>query len=167
MKKAFCVTTVAVGILAACGTVDVTRIRGEVIPLNDRASLVMSVEGAQTSGIVGGASRPKDGEPFHRILRDSDGKVVFAYDLEVSSSPSGETYSFVLKPAGAGPTFATSRKVTAVLNGGVRVELMEQPGTGRQIVDVFRVVPQENSQESFGSHLMALHNRFFHWVHGQ
>jgi len=168
MKKAFCVTTMAAaGILAACGPVEVTQIRGEVIPLNDHASLVMSVEGAQTSGIVGGASRPKEGEPFHRILRDKDGTVVFAYDLDVSSSPTGETYSFALKPAGKGPTFATSRKVTAALYGGVRVELMEQPGTGRQIVDVFRVVPQENSQESFGSHLMALHNRFFYWVHGQ
>jgi hypothetical protein len=166
MKKLFFATTVAgAGVLAGCGAV--TVIRSQSIALNDHASLVMFVEGAQTSGIVAGASRPKEGEPFHRILRDSDGKVVFAYDLDVNSSPTGESYSFVLKPAGAGPTFATSRKVTAALNGGVKVELMEQPGTGRQIVDVFRVVQQENSEESFGSHLMALHNRFFRWVHGQ
>ena len=168
MKKIFCVTTLAsAAVLAGCGAVAVTQTRGEAIPLNDHASLVMTVEGAQTSGIVGGASRPKEGEPFHRILRDSDGKVVFAYDLDVSSSPTGDTYSFALKPAGTGPTFATSRKVTAALYGGMRVELMEQPGTGRQIVDVFRVVPQANSEQSFTSHLMALHNRFFQWVHGQ
>src|SRR5580658_7609973 len=136
MKKIFCVTTVAAaGVLAGCGAVTVIHTRFQSIALNDHASLLMSVEGAQTSGIVGGASRPKDGEPFHRILRDSDGKVLFAYDLDVSSSPTGDTYSFVLKPAGTGPTFATARKVTAALNGGVKVELMEQPGTGRQIVD--------------------------------
>ena len=168
MKKIFCVTTVAAaGVLAGCGAVTVTHVKSQSIALNDHASLLMFVEGAQTSGIVGGGSRPKEGEPFHRILRDSDGKVVFAYDLDVSSSPTGDTYSFVLKPAGAGPTFATSRKITAALNGGVKVELMEQPGTGRQIVDVFRVVKQENEPESFGSHLIALHNRFFRWVHGQ
>jgi hypothetical protein len=168
MKKALCCTTmVSVGMLAGCGTVEVREVRGQAIALNSHASLIMSVEGTQISGIVAGASRPKDGEPFHRILRDSGGKVVFAYDLDVSGSPNGETYSFVLKPAGTGPTFATSRKVTAALNGGVKVELMEQPGTGRQIVDVFRVVPQLNGEESFGSHLMALHNRFFKWVHGQ
>jgi len=168
MKKRYLVTTTAaMGLLACCHSVAVTQVRGQTIPLNDHAILVMGVEGAQSSGITGGASRPKEGEPFHRILRDSDGKVVFAYDLDISRSPTGETYSFVLKPAGAGPTFATSRKVTAALNGGVKVELMEQPGTGRQIVDVFRVVQQENEPESFTSHLMALHNRFFHWVHGQ
>ncbi len=166
-KRCLITTTAAMGLLAGCQNVAVTEVRGQTIPLNDHASLVMSVEGAQTSGIAGGASRPKEGEPFHRILRDSDGKVVFTYDLDVSSSPTGESYSFVLKPAGAGPTFATSRKVTAALYGGVRVELMEQPGTGRKIVDVFRVVPQANSEESFTSHLMALHNRFFQWVHGQ
>jgi hypothetical protein len=170
MKKIFCVTfcvttVAAASMLSGCVSVEVTQT--QEIPLNDHARLIMSVEGAQTSGIVGGASRPKEGEPFHRILRDSDGKVVFAYDMDVSGSPTGESYNFVLKPAGTGPTFATSRKVTAALNGGVKVELMEQPGTGRQIVDVFRVVKQENEPESFGSHLMALHNRFFHWVHGQ
>jgi hypothetical protein len=166
MKKAFCLLTVAAAsVLSGCVRVEVTHT--QEIPLNGHARLIMSVEGAQTGGIVGGASLPKEGEPFHRILRDSGGKVIFAYDLDVSSSPTGESYSFVLKPAGTGPTFATSRKVTAALNGGVKVELMEQPGTGRQIVDVFRVVQQENSEESFGSHLMALHNRFFRWVHGQ
>jgi hypothetical protein len=158
-------TTAAMGLLAGCHSMAVAK--GQTIPLNDHASLVMGVEGAQSSGITGGAARPEEGEPFHRILRDSDGKVVFAYDLDVSSSPTGETYSFTLKPAGAGPTFANSRKVTAALYGGVRVELMEQPGTGRQIVDVFRVVPQANGEQSFTSHLMALHNRFFHWVHGE
>ena len=168
MKETFFVTTVtALGMTVGCGAAAVTQARGQTIALNDHASLLMSVEGAQTSGIVGGALRPKEGEPFHRILRDSDGKVVFAYDLDVTSSPTGESYSFVLKPASPGPTFAGSRKVTAVLNGGVKVELMEQPGTGRRIVDVFRVVRQENTEESFGSHLMALHNRFFRWVHGQ
>ncbi len=168
MKKTFCFTTMAAaGVLASCGAVIVTHTNGQTIPLNDHASLLMSVEGAQTNEIVGRASRPKDGEPFHRILRDSDGKVVFAYDLDVSGSPTGETYTFVLKPASTGPTFATSRKVTAALNGGVRVELMEQPGTKRQIVDAFYVVQQENSEDSFGSHLMALHNRLFRWIHGR
>jgi len=49
----------------------------------------------------------------------------------------------------------------------VRVELMEQPVTGQKIVDVFQLQNVEPQDVSIGAHLIALHNRFFRWVHGQ
>jgi hypothetical protein len=156
--------------LSACGSAPLAGAEGQSIDISDHARLVLSVEGAQATGhrsLDTGISQAKEGEPYHRILRGGDDKVLFAYDLQVTGSPTGETYTFLLQPAATGPTFSTSRKVTAALNGGIRIELMDQPATGRQIVDVFKVLPREDHQQSFGAHLMALHNRFFHWVHGE
>jgi hypothetical protein len=102
------------------------------------------------------------GSSTHRVLRDSAGKTLFEYDLKVvSASPDG-TYRLALKPSGKA-TFAASREVSLQAPQKVLVELMEDPATGRKIKDVYSsVVP-----ETFGQHLMALHNQFYHWVHGQ
>ena len=40
---------------------------------------------------------------------------------------------------------------------------MEQQGTGRKVVDQLRIF----RGQSFHSRLMAMHNQFYHWVHGE
>jgi hypothetical protein len=137
----------------------------QLIDLDDNTRLVVVVEGAPTSQtpvamVIPG---PKPGDPIHRVLRSADGRILFAYDLEVKKGGGSEPYTFLLKPAVKGPTFASVREAAlSTREGSFRVELMEQPATGRRIEDVYSVL--EN--ESFGTHLMRLHNQFFHWVHG-
>lgn len=115
------------------------------------------------------------GQPIHRVLRNSAGKVLFTYDLDVAkyapgTGPDGTTYRFLLKPATGGPSFAATREVNVTPESeAVRVELLAQPGSGKKVVDVFTLSAPSKVIEStgFGDHLMAVHNRVWKWVHGQ
>jgi hypothetical protein len=172
MKKSRAATVVlfAAGV-AGCQTADSPHSpTGEAVQLDKTHLLMIGVEGVQPGNPTDVAQylRNQSGEPIHRSLEDGHGKVLFTYDLQVAKSEPDGTFTFLLKPAGAGPTFAATRKVTLQTAGDTaRIELMEQPGTGRKIADVFRVQKFEFHDMSFGEHLLAAHNRFFKWVHGQ
>jgi hypothetical protein len=129
-------------------------------------SLAVRTEGLDTPQVS--VSEITPGQAIHRVLRNSAGNVLFAYDLDVAKQ--GGAYRFLLQPASAGPTFAAPREVNVTSgNEAVRVELMAQPGTSNKIVDVFSLSNSPDVPEStgFGDHLMAMHNRLWKWVHGQ
>jgi hypothetical protein len=172
MKKTLLIL-LAVGSTACESATVVQRVPGgQVVDLDAGKRLVLQVEGVHTkSGESDGVSKAKDGEPIHRVLRDGDGNVLFAYDLQVSRSGKDGAYDFLLKPAaGKAPTFEASRKVTLNAQDAVRVELMEQQGTGRKVEDVLSLVDTSGSasdvHNAIGAHLRAMHERFYRWVHG-
>jgi len=176
MKKAMKKITVASTVLAAagaagCQTTDSAQpLQRQAVRLDDSTILTVQVEGVQP-GSAPAASvfrRSNESEPIHRILEDGSGKALFTYDLQLSRSEPDGAYTFLLKPAGQGPTFASSRKVTMKSSDdAVRVDLMEQPDTGRKISDVYRVQKSATHAMSLHAHLMALHERLYRWVHGE
>jgi hypothetical protein len=137
MKKLLCIALLATG----CG-VPPTRLK-------------VSTEGA-------GAQTVAVGETAHRILRNSDGKVLFAYDLQAKKTGAG-LYRLSLRPSQQQPTFETEREVTVSGNESVRVDLMEKPGTGQKITDVFSLA----QDATIGSHLIQFHNHIYRAVHGE
>jgi hypothetical protein len=171
-KKLIVSTILLVVSLAGCHPMPFSLASGgQLIDLDARTSLAVSVEGVQarpTASESGRVPRSKEGETIHRVLQNAEGKILFAYDLEVRRGESG-TYTFVLKPAGKGPTFDARRELTVAHQDAVRVELMEQPDTGRKVVDVFRLVGRtsEVHEISIGAHLRRAHEMVFQWIHGQ
>jgi hypothetical protein len=146
---------------------------GQLIDLDAGKRLVVQVEGVQTkSDEFDGVWRAREGEAIHRVLQSRGGTILFAYDLRVRKSGAGDGYRFELKPAaGKAPTFDASREVTVNAQDAVRVELMEQQGTGRKVEDVFRLVDTSgNAAEThfaIGAHLRAAHQLIYRWVHGE
>lgn len=142
---------------------------GPAIAVDDKTNLVVNVEGGETRGLT--VANPAPGEPIHRVLENSDGKVLFAYDVEIGKSGADGSYRLILKPAQQKPTVTSAREVIFKAHqDSVRVELMEKPGTGEKIVDVFSLAPrtvQEKDQMGPLAHVRAMHNAFFHWIHGK
>jgi len=138
----------------------------QAILVADGTLLSVAVEGveARSAGEIQGSAR--DGQTIHRVLQGDDGKPLFAYDLAVKRGDAG-SYTIVLKPAaGNGPTFAATREVTLTPDDrAVRVDLMEEPSTGRKVTDVLHLASEH--PVTVRSHLLALHNQFFRWIHGQ
>ncbi|HZL56627.1 MAG TPA: hypothetical protein VFC21_06090 [Bryobacteraceae bacterium] len=175
MRRAFvaAATFAAVG-LAGCG-VHVGNAQagtGQTVQLDAKTHLQVSTEGGpvrQSLQETVGLSGAYAGQFLRRVLQSPDGKVLFAYDLQVDKGAGAGTYRLLLKPAAKGPTFQKFREVSVnAMDNAVRVELMERPDTGQKIVDVFQLASgSESPQMSFGAHLMQVHNRFFRWVHGQ
>jgi hypothetical protein len=160
-STALAVLTAAV--LAGChGT---TASNMQMIRLDSDTSLAIVVNGAQTlpSTVASVLPGPQPGDPIRRFLKSADGKILFAYDLQVKKSAGG-SYQALLKPASSGPTFAAIREVAlpGPDEGMAQVELMEQPSTGSKIVDGFRIF----RGQSLHSQLLAMHNQFYRWVHG-
>jgi hypothetical protein len=135
MKKILCIALLA----TSCG--QQTRLR-------------VSTNGAEAQTAV-------VGETVHRVLRGSDGKVLFAYDLEAKKMPDG-LFRLQLKPSQQKPTFEKERAITVGWKNGVQVDLMEKPGTGQKITDLFYV----GQTPTIGGHLMQLHNHLYKMVHG-
>jgi hypothetical protein len=162
----------AVGFIGCQPAVSLHVARGQIINLDARTRLVVWVEGVQTrSSDIEVGSVSKEGEPIHRVLHGDDGNVLFAYDLQISKAGTGGAYHFLLKPAGKGPTFDGNREVTvSSREEAVRVELMEQPGTGRKVEDVFRLVDSEGhaseAHQMIGAHLRRAHEMIYRWIHG-
>jgi hypothetical protein len=102
------------------------------------------------------------GSTTHRVIQDGNGKTLFEYTAEVAGFNPDGSYHILLKPAGKGPTFAATRDVSMLEHDKARVELMSDPATGRKIVDHISLM----KHQTIGSHLMALHNHIYHWVHG-
>ncbi|MDQ1473235.1 MAG: hypothetical protein QOJ99_4715 [Bryobacterales bacterium] len=140
MKKVLCIALLA----TSCG-VQQTRLR-----------VTMEGVGAQPVGV----SEPTPGETVHRVLRNGEGKILFAYDLEAHKTSAG-LYRLSLKPSEQKPTFETAREVTVGSQESVRVDLMEKPGTGQKISDVFSV-----TNDAPMAHLRQLHNHLYRMVHG-
>ncbi len=147
---------------------------GQAVNLDARTKLLVSTEGGPgqppAPRLLGS---PTSKEPIHRVLETSDGNVLFGYDLQVGKADSAGSYRLILRPAATGPTFRKSREVTVENRDAVvRVELMEQPETGKKIVDVFRLADRTDAdlQAELNSplaHLKAFHDHIFHMLHGQ
>ena len=161
-KKSAALAVLTAAGLAGCHAAPPSNM--QMIRLDSDTSLAIVVEGARTlpSTVASVLPGPKPGDPIHRFLKSADGKVLFAYDLQVEKSGGG-SYKALLKPVSGGPTFAAVREVAIPPPPGVMgVELMEQAGTDRKIVDSFRIF----RGQSLHSQLLAMHNQFYHWVHG-
>ncbi len=166
MRKVLISILAAAG-MVACQTSDSAHATARQAMLVDSGTLLsVSVEGveARSAGEIHGSAR--DGQTIHRVLQDDNGKPLFAYDLAVKRGDAG-SYTLVFKPAaGEAPTFAATREVTLRPDDrAVRIDLMEQPSTGRKVTDVLHLATDRPM--SLGSHLIAIHNQFFRWVHGQ
>lgn len=171
MKTIFAGLTILLALgSAACDTSKHLSI-GQAVDLEAGKRLVVHVEGVQNKpGAAENYSMARDGEPIHRILRSADGTVLFSYDLQVSKSGEG-AYTFLLKPADKGPTFAATREVTMNAHDAVRIQLMEQPGTGRKVEDVFMLADADGTaaetHAAIGAHLRKMHQMIYNWVHGE
>ena len=163
---------VLISVLAAAGTIACQTSYSEhaaarqAVSLGNGALLSVAVEGVEARSAGGIQSSARDGQTIHRVLQGDDGKLLFAYDLAVKRGDAG-SYTIVLKPAaGSGPTFAATREVTlAPDDRAVRIDLMEQPSTGRKVTDVLHVATDH--PVTIRSHLLAFHNQLFRWMHGQ
>jgi hypothetical protein len=156
--------------LWGCAHVETEEPAAQIIELDGRNRLVVLVSGVQAHPVAGQGTRvriSKAGEPMHRVLEGADGKVLFAYDLEVKKGATNGAYQFQLKPADQGPTFDSVREVTVQGKEAVRVELMEYPGSERKVEDVFRLlpvdtVPQERHASGFDAHVQMVHSMLRH-----
>jgi hypothetical protein len=166
MTRALISVVAAAGMVACQTSYSAHPAARQAILLGNGALLSVAVEGveARDAGEIQGSAR--DGQTIHRVLRDENGKPLFAYDLAVTRGDAG-SYTLVLKPAaGNGPTFSATREVTLTPNdSAVRVDLMEQPSTGRKVTDVLHLANERPIK--IHSHLMALHNQFFRWITGK
>jgi hypothetical protein len=147
MKKLLCISL----LLSGCGQ------HGQ------QTRLRVVTEGAQTDPMV--VTEPATGQPVHRVLRNTDGRVLFAYDLEVNQTEPGQ-YRLLLKPSQQQPTLENARNITVVGNKSVRVVLPAQPVTGEMLADVFSVAPK-TAVFSPMARLRQVHNHVFKMVHGE
>ena len=140
------------------------------VRIDKETRLFVSVEGIResTTPLVPSST---EGEPIHRTLQNGDGRILFAYDLEVSKTDTADAYRFLLKPADDGPTFDASREVTvSTHDDSVRVELMEEPGTGRKVEDVYRLLkgrPWGPHDSMFQQHVYMVHSFFRRLLDGE
>jgi hypothetical protein len=175
MKAKAIAILMAAGLSGCVQSTVIHRSGGQVVDLDAHTRLLVSVSGVETQPAqveFAGVPKSKDGEPMHRVLHGSDGAVLFAYDLEVKKAGAGGAYQFLLKPVGKGPTFDAIRKVTLQGQEAVRVELMEEPGTGRKVEDIFRLMPAEGTgadthTDAFGAHVQMVHSFFRKLFHGE
>jgi hypothetical protein len=174
MKKANCFAVMALGGLTACGSaVSLHKSSAaQLIDVDAQTRLRVRVEGgdAHPSGaLLGAVAKPSPGAPIHRVLEGSDGKVLFAYDLEVGKGAADGLYHFVLKPSSKKPTFEGLREVAVRPRGdSVRVELMERPETGEKVVDVFELGGREDVTVKERKNLHAqIHSFMMHLFEGK
>jgi len=163
MKKVFA-AMVALGGLVGC-TVNFSHARS--VAVDKKTRLTAHAEGADLQASIVQPTTP--GEPIHRLLRNPAGKVLFAYDVEVLKGATDGSYNLRLKPSGQKPTFAAVREVAVKSRQeSVRVDLMENPGTGEKVTDVLQLLPNDASDEmmSPAAHLMKLHNMVFRYFNG-
>jgi hypothetical protein len=165
MKRVLVSVLAAAGMVACQTSKSLQAPAAQSIEVGEGTRLVVAVEGveARNAGEIQGSA--SGGQVIHRVVQDDSGKPLFAYDLAVKRGDAG-AYTFILKPAaGKGPTFAGTREVTLTPEDrAVRVDLMEQPSTGKRVTDVLRL--SNERPMTLHSHLMAIHNQFFHWIHG-
>ena len=161
-KSAVLIAVAAAGLAGCHGS---TPSNMQMIKLDEDTSLAITVLGTQTlpvpvASVLPG---PKPGDSIHRFLKSADGRVLFAYDLQLERKGADGAYKALLKPVSSGPTVASIREVTIPRPpGSVGVELLEQPGAGREVVDMFRIF----RGQSLHGQLLAMHNQFYRWVHG-
>lgn len=165
MKKIFAV--VAAVLLAGCAHFQGVQKSGtQVIALDTKTGLAVAVDGVLTRATPIVRQALNGTEPIHRVLQGGDGNFLFAYDIDVTKASSAGAYQLRLKPARSGATFATVREVTVRGKDTVRVELMEQPETGRKVEDVFSLVALEENTADPGTHLNHIHAFFRNLFHG-
>ncbi len=103
----------------------------------DKKVLAVTTAG-ETAGASTGSQNVDLGETVHRVIHGKAGEILFAYDLSVKRGNPG-AYVLHLKPAAQAPTFARERSVSIQEVGqSVRVELMENPQTGKTLADAYR-----------------------------
>jgi hypothetical protein len=164
MKNMFAVALLALSGLTGCAHFSTAQSTA----VNSKTQLVAHLQGGDLRASI---VRPKvPGDPIHRIVQDLDGKLLFAYDLEVGRASENGSYTLRLKPAQQKPTFAAAREVTVKSpQESVRVELMENPATGEKITDVLQLLPPEIPAAALSptAHLMKLHNMVYNYFHGR
>jgi hypothetical protein len=166
MKNVF-VAALALAGLAGCQHFSVAHRIDRSVAVDKKTRLTAHAEGADLQASIVQPTTP--GEPIHRLLRNPAGKVLFAYDVEVVKGATDGAYNLRLKPSGQKPTFAAVREVAVKSRQeSVRVDLMENPGTGEKVTDVLQLLPNDASNEmmSPASHLMKLHNMVFRYFNG-
>jgi hypothetical protein len=118
-------------------------------PVDEHVGLRIVAQTDPKSGAMSGAhtEMKKDG-PIHRVLRNSAGQILFAYDIEVK--PSDGFYHVVTEPLNAAyartlqtepvPTLAAANDSLTTLGGHVMIELLANPATGQKISDDIMLV---------------------------
>lgn len=154
----------AVGALAGCGHV----LSSQSITLDSKTTLFAHLEGADLKAKI--MPSKENGSMLREVLSD-DGKVLFAYDMELSKRDPDGAYLLRLKPSKQTPTFSAVREVTVKpKKEAVRVELMENPSTGQKVSDVLSLGSADTAPHELMSpmsHIMKFHNMVFHYFHGQ
>ena len=165
MKTAIAVLIALV--LAGCAHFQgVQKSGAQLIELDGENRLAIAVDGVETRATPVHFVSARAGGPLHRVLQGGDGRILFAYNLDVKKIQTDGSYRLLLRPAGVGSTFAAVREVTLNSKDIVRVQLMEEPGTGRKVEDVFRLMPAEANAADPAAHLQRIHTFFRNLFHG-
>jgi hypothetical protein len=118
-------------------------------PINDQVGLrIVPRIYPKTDGLAHEHMEMKKDGPIHRVLRDSSGRILFAYDIEVKSSDG--QYHIVTEPVNAAyaqtlqtepvPTLSSVSDSASMLGGSVMIELLSNPTTGQKILDDIKLV---------------------------
>jgi hypothetical protein len=169
MKKHSIAASIALWMAGCAHVQSVGNTGGQAIQLDAKTLLDVRVEGVNarpTPEKFLAVPTWKEGEPMHRVLYGADGALLFAYDIGIQKGSGA--YRLSLSPSGAGSTFAETREISVNSTGTVRVELMEEPATGRKVEDVFRLAPIETRLEFADpmAHLRGIHELIARHLHG-
>jgi len=120
----------------------------EPIPIDDHVGLRIVPKGAGVAAALRDRMEVKKDGPIHRVLRDSSGKIVFAYDIEVKlkdgiyrilTGPVNPTYARTLQTEPV-PTLNATHNSGTVAGGSVMIELLSNPATGQKVSDDIMLV---------------------------
>ena len=147
-----------------------------------------TVSTGPTVQVPGAGSVESEQGTWHRVLRDKQGKVLFAYDIEAKHLGPG-TFRILIVPvlpsfaqklgAGGGrvPTVADARDFSEVKTGeSVKIDILYNPFNGDRIYDVLQPSvstvtgglvhrPPADDEFSFGDMQIAVNGAIYHY-HG-
>jgi hypothetical protein len=148
-----------------------------------------TVSSGPTVHVPGSGSVESERDTWHRVLRDKQGKVLFAYDIEARRTGSG-TFRILIAPVEPGfsqrlspgdvrvPTVADVRDFSEVKTGeSVKIDILYNPFDGDRIYDVLQpsvstvwggLVSQRPAEEefSFGDMQITVKGSVYHFAHG-
>jgi len=138
MKKALCILLFALPMLAQ-----------KPFPIDDHVGVrVVPKFNPGAAGIARDHMEMKKDGIIHRVLRDSGGKILFAYDIEVK--PKDAFYHILTEPVSAAyaqtlqfgsvPTLSAVSDSVTISGGSVIIELLSNPATGQKISDDIELV---------------------------
>ncbi len=112
---------------------------------SDGAGMELHTENTGQAGVVGGGmiswDQASQTDRVSRFVRDSQGKTIFAYELEAHRAEEPGTINILIRPFPGGPTVSREREFKAVRYGQeVQFEILANPKTGERIYDVLRPI---------------------------